>query len=119
MKGIFTAEQEKKLAQLLDEAIRMKGFAELVDGFLFKALITFVDDSYADRLGEEIKADLSNLATACLEEDVEAAEALAAVLLNTLIDIPGLEEDSEALIFKGAVELIVASVMKWVESRQE
>lgn len=119
MKGIFTAEQEKKLSQLLDDAVKLKGFAELVDGFLFKAIITFVDDSLVDRLNEEIRGQLQGLATACLNEDVQAAETLAAELINSLVDIPGLEEDSEALIFKGAVELIVGAVMKWIESKRE
>ena len=119
MKGIFTAEQEKKLSQLLDDAIKLKGFPELVDGFLFKAIITFVDDSFVDRLNEEVKEQLQGLATACLAEDVQAAETLVAELLNSLINIPVLDEDSESLIFKGAVELIVAAVMKWIESMKE
>ena len=118
MEGIFTAEQEKKLSQLLDDAIKLKGFPELVDGFLFKAIITFVDDSFVDRLNEEVKAQLQDLAEACLNEDIEIAETLVAELLNSLIDIPVLEEDSESLIFKGAVELIVAAVMKWIEAKK-
>lgn len=118
MTGIFTTEQEKKLASLLDEAVKLKGFAELIDGFLFKALITFVDDRFVDKLSDELKTQLSGLATACLDEDIEAAKTLAADLLNSLVDIPGLGEDSEALIFKGAVELIVAAVLKWIESKE-
>jgi hypothetical protein len=118
MTGIFTAEQEKKLAALLDEAVKLKGFAELLDGHLFKALITFVDDTFVDKLDEEVKTQLSGLATACLNEDVDEATVLAADLLNSLIDIPVLEEGSEALIFKGAVELIVAAVLKWIESKR-
>ena len=118
-KGIFTSEQEKQLAQLLDDAVKLKGLAEIADGYIFRGIITFVDDSYADRLGTDIKDQLSKLATAVLEKDFKTAEIEATSLLNSLVDIPGLGEESEALLFKGAIELIVAAVQKWIERRGE
>ena len=116
--GIFTTEQEKKLAELLDNVVKLKGVAEFIDGYLFKAVITFVDDRVIDKIKEEIKVKLAALAEACLAEDVTLAEELAADLVNTLIDVPGLDEESEGLLFKGVIELIVGAVLDWIESKK-
>lgn len=119
MKGILNSEQEHKLAKIIDDALTLKGIAELADGLFFRAVITVVDDTLVDKLPEPVKENLSALATACIDEDVDAAEMIAADLLNSLIDIPGLDEDAEKLLFKGAVEIIVASVRKWIESKRD
>ena len=118
MKGIFTKEQERVLASMLDEAIKMKGLLEIVDGYLLKGIITIVDDEYIDKLKPELKLQLQELATACIAEDVALAGTLVGDLLNTLIDIPMLDETSEGLLFKGAVNLIIGAVTKWIERYQ-
>ena len=76
MTGILTKEQQQKVAAMLDDAVKLKGFAELLDGHLFKALIAFVDDTFVDKLNEELKTQLSDLVTACINEDLEAAQEL-------------------------------------------
>jgi len=118
MAGIFTVEQEKKVSQLLDNVVKLKGIAEFLDGYVFKAIITFVDDRFVDKLPEELKLNISGLVEAVLAEDVELAEELAAELINGLVDIPGLDEESEGLLFKGAIEFIVGAVLDWVETKQ-
>jgi len=119
-KGIFTLEQEKKLASLLDDVVKLKGiFLEIIDGYVFKAVITLVDDMFIDKIKEEIKIKLAALVDAVLAEDVELAETLATDLVNSLIDIPGLEEDAEGLIFKGVIELLAGAILKWIESRKQ
>ena len=48
-KGILTAEQEKQLATIIDDAIVFKSkVLELIDGYVFKALITYIDDKYKE-----------------------------------------------------------------------
>lgn len=116
--GILTLEQEKKIASLLDEVVKLKGLPEFIDGYLFKALLTFVDNKFIDKLKEEIKVQLAALAEAVLAEDVELAEQLATDLVNSLIDIPGLDEDSEGLLFKGIIEIIVGAILDWIESKK-
>ena len=117
-KGIFTKEQEKVLANKLDDALNLKGFPELIDGLAARVLIGVIDDQVVDKLKAEIKVKLAGVAEAALSEDVEATEQAASDLLNSLIDIPGLDEDAEGLIFKGAVELLVGAVLKWVKSKK-
>ena len=118
-KGIFTSDQEKKLAGLLDDVIVLKGIMELVDGYVFKAVITFIDDKYVDKLKEDIKVKLAALAEAVIAEDVVLAEQLATDLVNSLIDIPGLDEESEGLVFKGVIEILVGVILKWIEGKKD
>lgn len=118
MEGIFTADQEKKIAELLDEAIKLKGILELIDGYVFKAIITFGDDALLDKLPENFKLKLSAIADAVLAEDVDNAEILVAEILNELVNIPVLDEDSEGLLFKAAVQFIVGAVIKWIEKKR-
>lgn len=118
-KGILTAEQEKKLAELLDNVIKLKGVLELIDGYVFKALITFLDDKFADQIKVEIKLKLAELVDAVLAENIELAEELAAEVINMLLDVPGLDEESEGLLFKGIVQLLVGVVLDWINSKKE
>jgi len=118
-KGVLTTVQEKKIADLLDNALKLKGFLELVDGYVFKAVITFVDDKYADQLSVDLKTKLSALVDAVLAENVELAEQLATDLINSLIDIPGLDEEAEGLLFKGVIELIVGAILDWINSKKD
>lgn len=118
-KGILTPEQEKKLAELLDNVIKLKGVLELIDGYVFKALITFLDDKFADQIKVEIKLKLAELVDAVLAEDIELAEELAAEVINMLLDVPGLDEESEGLLFKGIVQLLVGVVVDWINSKKE
>lgn len=118
-KGILTAEQEKKLAELLDNVIKLKGFLELIDGYVFKALITFLDDKFADKIKVEIKVKLAELVDAVLAEDIETSETLAAEVINMLLDVPGLDEESEGLLFKGVIQLVVGAILDWLESKKQ
>jgi len=117
-KGILTQEQEKRLAELLDDVIKLKGFLELLDGYVFKALITFLDDKFADQIKVEIKIKLAELVDAVLAEDIETAQDLAAEVINMLIDIPGLDEESEGLLFKGIIQLLVGVVLDWINKKK-
>lgn len=117
-KGILTTEQEKQLAAALDNAIKLNGFLELIDGYVFKALITFIDDKYLDKLQTDVKTKLGELASAVIAKDVAKAEELSAEVLTMLIKIPGLDEESEGLLFKGIVEIVVGAVVNWINSQK-
>jgi len=118
-KGIFTKEQEKKLASLLDELIKLKGLFEMVDGLVFTAIISMVDDNLINKLPDNIKLKLSEIAEAALAEDVETAEIKATELLNELLDVPLLDEETEGLLIGAFVRLIVSSVLAWIERKKE
>ena len=114
-KGILTNEQEKYLAGLVDNALKLSGVLELFDGYAAKVLITMLDDKVVDKLKESVKVKLAELVAALLGNNLELAETLAADTINGLVDIPGLDEESEGLIFRGTIEILVGVVIKKVE----
>ena len=53
-----------------------------------------------------------------MAEDIETAQDLAAEVINMLIDIPGLDEESEGLLFKGMIQLLVGVVLDWINKKK-
>lgn len=119
-KGFLTNDQEKQLAKIIDDAIKAKGLLELVDGFAAKALITVIDDAVLNKinLSDALKFNIQALIDAALNEDVEEAQDIASDIINDLVDVPGLDEDTEGLLIKGAVEFVVAAIIKWVQDKE-
>lgn len=121
MSGIFTPEQENALGAKLDSLIDFKnikgfGMLEIFDGFLFTKCISFVDDKYGDMIPAEYKEDCGKLAIYLVEENWAACEEPICNILDTLIDIPLLEDEQEAWIIKSIVEatfgILLTKVLK-------
>jgi hypothetical protein len=118
-KGILTKVQEEKLAQIIDDSINAKGVLELIDGYVAKVAISLIDDSLLDKISkDDIKLLLGQLVDAAIAEDVELSEELAAEVLDKLVDVPLLDDETEDLLFEGAVKLIVGAVLNWIKKRQ-
>jgi hypothetical protein len=115
MAGILTNEQEKVLAGKLDDLIKLKGILEIIDGYVFKAVITLLDDKLIDKLPDTLKVKLAELADALIGNDLDKAVGISADLINGLVDVPGLDEESEGLLLKGILELIVGAVLQYIE----
>jgi hypothetical protein len=109
--GILTPQQEQQLAVWLDNMVKLKGLWELVDGYVFRVVITLLDDKLVDKLKEDLKAKLSELVDAALAGEVDEAEQLATDILVGLVHIPGIDSTIEGLIFGAAIELAVAAVL--------
>ena len=80
--GILTPAQESQLAVWLDDLVKLKGFWELIDGYIFKILITLLDDKGLDKLKVDLKAQLAKLVDAALAGQVDVAEQLATDILD-------------------------------------
>jgi hypothetical protein len=118
MAGILTSEQEKVLAGKLDDLLKLKGILELIDGYVFKAVITLLDDKLIDKLPDNVKVLLAEIADALLANDLDTAVGKCADLINGLVDVPGLDEDSEGLLLKGILEVIVGAVLNYIETKK-
>jgi hypothetical protein len=71
-KGILNKDQEKIIAELLDKKVVFnKPILEAVDGYVFKAIITIVDDYGLEKLQENYKEKADELADALLAENWE------------------------------------------------
>ena len=109
--GILTPDQEKQIAVWLDDLVKLKGFWELIDGYVFKILITLLDDKVIDKLKVDLKAQLAKLVDAAMAGQVDEAEQLATDILVGLVVIPGIDSTVEGLIFSAAIQLAVAAIL--------
>jgi hypothetical protein len=117
-KGIWNEKQEKFLAKVLDKIYKGKGILELIDGYLAKVIVSLVDDNALDKLPKDLKPKLTELTDLAIAEDIEGCEKLGAEILNKRIDIPGLEEDTEYVLFEGALTMVVGAIINWVRKKK-
>jgi hypothetical protein len=119
--GFLTSKQEKALAEMIDEALHLKGFLELIDGYAAKIVITLIDDKLLEKLAvkvsADIKAQIGALVDAAIAKDLPLAETLASALLTSVVNIPGLDKETEGLILKGAIELLVGALIDWLKPK--
>lgn len=119
-KGLISEAGHGLLGTLLDEAIPFKNpVLEAFDGKAFTIVIAVVDDNLIDKIPEDWKNPLEPIVDAAINSNWELAGTLAASMANEKIDIPGLDELSEQLIFSGVVQLIVGLIQGKVESVQK
>lgn len=124
MSGIFTPEQEKALGAKLDELIdfkKIKGFGmlEMLDGFVFTKCIAFVDDKYGDLLPAEYKEDVGALVINIIDENWAECEQPVVNILDTLIDIPLVEDEEEAWVIKSIVEAVFGILLTKVLNKNK
>lgn len=112
-KGILTGKLESTLATMADDAIVLKGLWEAIDGPAFKIVITTVDNNLADKIPEPYKTQIREMLTEILEEkDYEEAGQMAADFADGLIDIPGIDDVTERMIFVGIFTVIAGLLAK-------
>jgi hypothetical protein len=112
-KGILSPESESKIAKWLDDAIVLKGPLELIDGPAFKLVISTLDNKYAEKIPEPYKTKIrEGLELVMNESDFEEASRKATEYLDTIIDIPYINDETEKLVFRGLHMIIIAVAAK-------
>jgi hypothetical protein len=114
--GILTPAQEKQLAVWLDDLVKLKGFWELIDGYVFKILVTLLDDKVIDKLKTDLKVKLGALVDLVIAGQVDQSEQLATEILVGLVQIPGVDSTVEGLIFSAVIQLVVAAIMSKLQT---
>ena len=118
-KGFLTPEQEELLAKALDEFLKFKNaIIEKFDGPVALIVIKGVDNRFADRINPEWKTPLIPVIDKALEGDVEETRRLVTDLINQKIDIPGIQEDIELMMFDGFTRFAAAAVAWYLERKR-
>ncbi len=116
--GFLTPEQEKLLAQALDEFLKFKNaIAEKFDGPVAMVVIKGVDNRFADRINPAWRTPLIPIIDKALEGDVESTRRLVTDLMNEKIDIPGVREEIELMMFDGFTRFAAAAVAWYLERK--
>ena len=111
-KGLLTKTIEEKLSKKLDELVELGGVWETVDGLAFKLAISGLDDTLGEKVPEPFKTTIKDLLIDIIEEqDYSKATAKGFDFLDELIDIPGIDDAMEALLFKGMATIVIAIIV--------
>jgi hypothetical protein len=117
--GFLTPEQEKLLAEALDEFLKFKNaIMEKFDGPVALIVIKGVDNRLADRITPVWKTPLIPIIDKALEGDIEETRKLVTDLVNEKIDIPGIQEEVELMMFDGFTRFAAAAVAWFLERRR-
>jgi hypothetical protein len=112
-KGILSSALESKLAEKLDELVKLNGVLEAVDGVAFKIVITAIDNNAAEKIPEPYKTQIAEMLVEILEDqDYQSAALKASELVDSLVDIPGLDDPTEAMIFAGIFTVVAGLLAK-------
>jgi hypothetical protein len=112
-KGILIGELESKLAEILDNLIVLKGIWETFDGPAFKLVISAVDNNLGEKIPEPFKTEIRDMLTEILgEQDYATACTMASAFADRLIDIPGLDDMTEKMIFDGIFTVVAGLLAK-------
>lgn len=112
-KGILTADLESKLAKMLDDVVKLSGILEAVDGTAFKLVISAIDNNVAEKIPEPYKTKIAEiLSEVVAEKDYSEACMKAAAFVDELVDIPGLDDPTENMIFVGVFTVIAGLLAK-------
>ena len=118
-KGVWTKEQIKFLAKILDDLKKWNNFfMETFDGKIYEGFLYFINNLALDKIPEKYKLPLSELTTTVMEGNWDEFDDKAAVILAELLDIPGMNEDQEVVLFSTGVQFIVEAIKLWIEKKR-
>ena len=118
--GFLNKEQQNKLSKLLDKVIKAKGILEVLDGFALDILLAFVDDQLLEKvnLNENLEKLLDEFIDSALDGDVDSAKEIAVVIVDDLFNIPFIDDETEKNVFSSLINLIVNSVIKYLDNKE-
>jgi len=116
---VLTPEQEKLLAEALDEFLKFKNsIVEKFDGPVALIVVRGVDNRFADKVNPAWKTPLIPIIDSALAGDIEETRRLVTDLINQKIDIPGIQEDVELMMFDGFTRFAAAAVAWFLERKR-
>jgi len=117
-KGLLTNEQEEFLAGVLDDFFKFKNpLMETFDKTAFKLVIQVGDNTGLDKLKDQWKEVLAPIVDAAIKLDVEEVRRLSTDALNSFIDIPTVDEETELMVFDAFTRFIVAAINWYVRKK--
>ncbi len=113
-KGILTKEMEVLISEMLDNLFVFDNkIIEAVDGKLFRIIISQIDDRFGEKIPEPYKSTLRDiLITVFQEKDYQLAISIGVTFIDSQVDIPGIDDETELLIFKGLETILFAILAK-------
>lgn len=116
---VFSSETKKKAREVLDEVIKLKGFKELLSDIGLFGVVEAVDYFGDKVIPDEFDTALNDAVSLAIEKDYEGAMEALADLLDSVIDIPVLDDAQEEFVFQQGMKFLIAIIKNWIVKQQE
>lgn len=114
-KGVLSSQLEELAAKAGDGALVLKGVWEMVDGPAILTSIRLIDNNLGEKVKDPLKTEIREMLDEVLiEKNPDAACQIFADYMDSLVDIPGLDDASEQMIFRGAMSIVAGWLAKIV-----
>lgn len=104
---MLTSEQEKKIAGIVNSVIDIPGVPEFVEQIIFEQAVHLIDEAIQNVLPEPFKDLLNTLDDGIDRNTARQLADRLVVIVNEKVNIPILNEDQEARLFRIVIDIIV------------
>lgn len=95
------------ISQKADDALKLKGVAELLDGPVISGSLKIANTIVSPKITDSIKETFHSAMDEIVAGDFDGASEVLADFLNSQIDVPMLNEEAEGMILRGVLSSIV------------
>jgi hypothetical protein len=107
---IFKDSHVDFLSKLADQAIKAKGWIEMVDGPAALITLKVVNAAASAKIPDSYKEKFHSIMDEVIEKDYQGAAEILSDFINEKVDIPLLDESTEAYLFKGVMTYLVSLI---------
>ena len=124
--GLWTKKAEKGFGQFIDDKLKLPFWAEPFDGLLASQAIGWLDGNYSSKMPESVKPVYVKIGQVFEQystdkgikiEDLLGIEELA-MFINSLVDIPGMTEEDEGILFQAILQGLFSVIKKFIENKK-
>lgn len=116
---VFSNQTKDNLVKVIDKAVKLGVIGELLDGPMIRGTLNLIDH-YGDKVvPDEYDEPINEIAQAIINEEYELAEELAGSLLNKLIDLPVLDENTEEAVFTNGIKFLVTLIINLINKKKQ
>jgi len=109
-----------KLADWLDDLIKLNGLVEQFDGFAIKTALGFINNKFGDNIPDELTPAIEGIVNDIVDGNYEAAEEKLAKAVAELINTPLIDgTDDEIEAYETIITAIDTVVRGWIEKAKE
>lgn len=120
--GLLTNKEERWFARFCDNLKKFKNpILEFGDYFFYRGLIKLTDDILLEKaVPENWESPIRNIIELAKANDVDAIGEIVTTKANEKIDLPFVDEEAEAQMFRYAYGLLAAHIytgLKWMKEK--
>jgi hypothetical protein len=91
---------------------------EILDGPAIRLFVNYIDRLADQKIPDEFDATINETIKMAIAGDYEEATEAVGTLLDSIVDIPVLDDQLEKLLFVDGLKFIVRLIQNWIEKKK-